>query len=205
MRFYPHAPSERIATLVQDAVVVALLVVFAWLALRVHNAIDGLAVIGEGLQRAGTSVEGGFADAAGALEEAPFVGDELADALRTAGEGTGGEAIELGRESEDRVRRTADVVGLVIFAAPALLLLFQALPARVALVRRLTAAERALAGDDPERRRLLAMRAAFSLPYDELLRHTRDPFGDLAEGRYDPLVAAAFDDVGLRPTEARSS
>jgi hypothetical protein len=43
------------------------------------------------------------------------------------------------------------------------------------------------------------MRAAFSLSAAELARHTRDPIGDLAEGRYDPLIAAAYDEAGLRP------
>ncbi len=55
-----------------------------------------------------------------------------------------------------------------------------------------------------ERRRLLAMRAVFGLPFRELLRYTRDPFCDLAAGRYDALVAAALADVGIvaRPTSA---
>ncbi len=42
------------------------------------------------------------------------------------------------------------------------------------------------------------MRAAFGLSYLTLLGYTRDPLGDLAEGRYDQLVAAALDDVGIR-------
>ena len=49
-----------------------------------------------------------------------------------------------------------------------------------------------------ERRRLLAMRAAFSLPYGQLLEYTPDPLGDLADERNDPLVAAALEDAGLR-------
>ena len=42
------------------------------------------------------------------------------------------------------------------------------------------------------------MRAAFTLPYDDLLRYTPDPFGDLAHERYDALVAAALEEVGLQ-------
>ena len=53
------------------------------------------------------------------------------------------------------------------------------------------------AGDDAERRRLLATRAAFHLPFGTLLRHTRDPLGDLAAGRHDALVAAELEDAGL--------
>ena len=55
----------------------------------------------------------------------------------------------------------------------------------------------------PERRRLLAMRAAFSLPYGQLLLYTRDPLGDLASERYDALVAAALEDAGLRADPGR--
>jgi hypothetical protein len=51
---------------------------------------------------------------------------------------------------------------------------------------------------DPERRRLLAMRAAFGLPYGTLIGYTRDPLGDLADARYDSLVSAALDDAGIR-------
>jgi len=45
------------------------------------------------------------------------------------------------------------------------------------------------------------MRAAFSLPYAELVRHTRDPFGDLAAERHDALAAAALEEAGLRLRE----
>jgi hypothetical protein len=63
-------------------------------------------------------------------------------------------------------------------------------------VRRLTDASRVLAGA-PERE--LAMRAAFALPYAQLLEWTDDPLGDLAAGRYERLVGAVLDDAGLRP------
>jgi hypothetical protein len=43
------------------------------------------------------------------------------------------------------------------------------------------------------------MRAAFGLPYGELLRFTKDPLGDLEAGRYDALVAAELEQVGLQP------
>jgi hypothetical protein len=51
---------------------------------------------------------------------------------------------------------------------------------------------------DPARRRVVAMRAAFSLRYGRLLKYTRDPLGDLAAERYDPLIAAPLEDAGLQ-------
>ncbi|MBA2537516.1 MAG: hypothetical protein H0V20_08825 [Actinobacteria bacterium] len=200
MRFYPDIPSQRAATLVSDLVVVALLVLFAWLGLKVHDTVDALAVLGQGVRDAGDAVQGGFRSAADAVEGAPVVGDDIAGGLRDAGEGTGGNVAEVGREGEERVHRTANLLGFLTFLVPALLLLFQAVPPRIALVRRLSAADRVLRAGDGERARLLAMRAAFSLPYGELLRYSPDPFGDLVAGRYDALAAAAFEEAGLRPS-----
>ncbi|MDQ3858575.1 MAG: hypothetical protein M3327_09045 [Actinomycetota bacterium] len=199
MRFYPEVAGHRAATIATDAVVLALLALFAWLGVEVHDAITQLAPLGQGVQDAGNAVRGGFEAAAGAVEGTPLVGGDIAEALRTAGEGTGGNAADLGRQGEDAVYRTANLLGILTFAVPATLLLVQALPPRVALVRRLTAADRALADPLGDRRRLLAMRAAFSLPYATLLRYTADPLGDLAAGRYDALVDAAYEDAGLRP------
>ena len=199
MRFYPDVPAQRWAMIVRDAVVVAALGLFAWLGIQVHDVVAELAVLGEGVQDAGTAVEGAFRRAADGVEGAPLVGGDIADGLREAGEGTGGNAAELGKAGEDGVHRMANLLGVLTFAIPAALLLFQTLPRRVAEVRRLTAAHRALGEANGERRRLLAMRAAFSLPYGTLLRYTPDPLGDLAAERYEPLVRAAYEDAGLRP------
>ena len=200
MRLYPDVPSRRAATLVGDAIVVTLLLVFAWLGLAVHDAVDRLGVLGEGVQATGGAVSSGFETAAEAVDGTPVVGDELADGLREAGESSGGEVTDLGERGEDSAQRLADLLGVLTFALPAGLLLLFVLPPRIELARRVTAAARVLSEPDSEEsRRVVAMRAAFALPYGTLLRYTRDPLGDLAAGRYDSLVEAAFDDAGLRP------
>jgi hypothetical protein len=199
MRLYPDVPSRRAATLVGDAIVVTLLVVFAWLGLAVHDAVDRLGVLGEGVQATGGAVSSGFETAAEAVDGTPVVGDELADGLREAGESSGGEVTELGERGEQSTHRLANLLGVLTFALPAALLLLFVLPPRIELARRVTAAARVLSEpESEEHRRVVAMRAAFALPYGTLLRYTRDPLGDLAAGRYDPLVEAAFDDAGLR-------
>ena len=83
------------------------------------------------------------------------------------------------------------------FALPALLL-SQWLPGRTAQIRKQKRRPSSSPdGLSPERRRLLAMRAAFS-PRRHLLRYTEDPIGDLEDGRYDALVA-------VRPGEMQGS
>jgi hypothetical protein len=197
MRYYPDIPSRRASTLVRDLLTVALLVLFAWIALKVHDAVDRLAVLGEGVNEAGSSVEDGFNSAADAVDGTPLVGDELADSLRSAGEESGGNVADLGQEGEDQVHQLADILGLATFFVPAILLLVRVVPSRIAQVRQLTDAERVLAAGGATRR-TLAMRAAFALPYGQLLMYTRDPLGDLEAERYDALVEAVLEDAGLR-------
>lgn len=199
MRLYPDVPSRRIGTLARDALALVGLVLLGWLGLAVHDAVDRLAVLGEGVKGAGTAVQGGFEAAADKVEGAPFVGGRIADGLRGAGEGTGGNVAALGDRGEEAAHDLANLLGVLVFALPALFLLWLWLPPRLAQARRLTAAARVLSlSGTAERERLVAMRAAFSLPYGQLLAYTRDPIGDLAAGRYDALVDAALEDVGLR-------
>jgi hypothetical protein len=205
MRLYPelHGPRARAAT--ADIASIVLLAIFVWAGVKVHGAVDRLAVLGEGVQASGGAISGGFESAAEAVDGAPIVGDDLAGELREAGEGSGGEVEELGRQGEEGAHDLALVLGFVTFALPALLVLTRWLPGRVAQVQKLRAAS-AVLGDDTteERRRLLAMRAAFSLPYGQLLGYTSDPLGDLVSERYDALVAAALEDAGLRPRSSRT-
>ena len=174
------------------------LVLFALIAIEVHDAVDKLAVLGDGVESAGNGISGGFEAAADAVDGTPLIGGELGDALRGAGEGSGGEVQELGRGGAGAAHDLANLLGILFFALPAALLLLWTLPPRIRQVRRLNAAAKVVGELSPERRRLLAMRAAFGLPYGELLRFTKDPLGDLEAERYDALVAAELEQAGLR-------
>jgi hypothetical protein len=199
MPLYPELRGPRARALVADLASIALLILFAWAGLKVHDAVDRLAVLGEGVQASGGAIQGGFDSAADAVDGTPVVGGEIAEGLRSAGEGSGGEVVDLGEQGEEGAHDLANVLGFITFALPALLVLVQWLPGRTTQIRKLRTASQVL-GDQgtPERRRLLAMRAAFSLPYGQLLAYTRDPLGDLESGRYDALVAAALEDAGLK-------
>lgn len=166
MRLYPDVSRRRFATIAYDLLLVVLLAALALIGLKVRNAVDQLAVLGEGVRKAGSAV--------------PF--------------GIGSPLEDLGRRGENDVHQLANLLALVTFGLPAVVVLWHFLPRRLDQVRRLRVAARALGGA-PERE--LAMRAAFALPYERLLLFTDDPLGDLAAGRYEPLVAAVLDDAGL--------
>jgi hypothetical protein len=198
MRLYPDTADDRGRAVAKDALVLLTLFVLAWLALKVHDTVDKLAVLGTGVHDSGEAVQNGFEKAADAVGGIPVVGGDVSGALRDAGSGTGGEVAQAGSEGEDRVHDLANLLGFLFFAIPASILLIATLPGRIRQFRDLNAADRLLDLTSEDRRRLIAMRAAFSLPARELARHTRDPLGDLAAGRYDPLIDAAYDEAGLR-------
>lgn len=198
MRLYPDTADDRGRAVARDALTILTLIVLAWIALKVHDAVDKLAVLGTGVRDTGEAVNSGFEAAGDAVSGVPVVGGELGDALRDAGSGTGGEVADAGRAGEERVHDLADLLGFLMFALPASILVVLTLPGRIRQIRELNAVQRLLDVTSEERRRLVAMRAAFTLPARALARHTKDPIGDLAAGRYDPLIEAAYDEAGLR-------
>jgi hypothetical protein len=200
VKLYPEDPERRRSRVLRDVVIVAMLVFLAWMGFWVYERVDSISVVAEGVTSAGNSVSGGFSSVADAVDGIPVVGDRLSGALSASGDATGGNVAEYGQQGEEAIHRTARLVGLLTFLIPAMLLLGLTLPGRIRGIREMADADRLLADDgDPERRRLLAMRAAFSLPVDHLLEYSEDPIGDLAAGRHDRLLAALYADAGLRP------
>ena len=199
MRLYPDIPRLRGAAMLRDLLVLVLLVLLAWLGLKVHDSVAELASVPRGVAESGGSIRDGFDAAGDAVGGAPVVGGPLGDALRDAGASAGGKITETGRAGEDDVNYLANLLGLLMFLLPAVVLLASYLPDRLADMQRLTAAARAIGPElTPERRLTLATRAAYGLSYERLMRHTRDPLGDLEAGHYDGLVAAALEEAGLR-------
>lgn len=202
VRLYPSIPSRFLGTLAGDVALILALLLFAWLGLTVHDRVDGLSSLGRGVQGAGSQVAQSFSAAAGAIRDVPLIGGQLGSGLRDAGRSSGGAVAKAGVRGEQAAHDLANLLGLLTWLIPSGLLLCQRIPSRWRQVRRLSMATHALRGaGDPERQRLLAMRAAFSLPYGTLLRHTRDPLGDLQAGKYQGLVAAELAEVGLRPSD----
>lgn len=197
---YPDRPEQRRATITGDAMAGLLLLGFAVLGWIMFDLVDQVSVVAEGVEEAGRSVQDALDQAASAAGSVPVVGDEVADALSEAGTSTGGRLAEFGEEGRRRIRRTAVAVGLVTFVGPAGVLVAAYGPQRVRQVRRLEASRRLL-GDvsEPQRRQLLATRAALTLPPEVLARYSTDPIGDLAAGRFDHLLAALFDHLGVEP------
>src|SRR4051794_7729238 len=162
MRLYPTIPLRRANTAARDGAAFVAVLFFAAIGLWVFHAVDSLQILGRGVHDAGTAVQTGFKTAADKVGHIPLAGDTIADGLRSAGQATGGNVADAGTRGEERVHRLAVLLGLLTFLLPAGVLLSNYLPRRVAQIRTLNDAARVLdGGDDPERERLIAMRAAF--------------------------------------------
>ena len=199
MRWYPTVREAFVATVIRDVAVVVAVLAFIACGIKVHDTVDKLAVLGTGVADAGGAVKSGFGSAADGVHDVPIVGGPLSDGLRSAGSGAGNPVEDAGHQGEQSAHDLATLLGVLTAAIPALLLLGNVLPGRIAQIRALTVASKVLRDPaDPARRELIAQRAAFGLPYGTLLRYTRDPLGDLETGRLDPLVAAALEDAGMR-------
>lgn len=200
MRIYPDIPRARAAAILSDVVVLVLLVLLAWLGLKVHDSVAAVASVPRGVGDAGGAIRNGFRTAGDAVADIPVAGGPLSGGLRDAGNASGGQIQAAADEGEQDVMHLALLLGLITFLLPAIAILARHVPDRLHEARRLTAASRAIGSAvSPERERTLAERAAFGLPYEQLVRYSRDPFGDLEAGRYEALVRAACDEAGVRP------
>ena len=198
MQLYPEVPDRRRWTIARDVAVVLAVVLCAWLGTRVHDRVASLGVLAEGVTSAGNGVQQGFDSVAQAVDGVPVVGDRLSGALSRSGEATGGNVASLGADGEAAVQDAARLAGLLTFGLPTLLLVGLTVPGRVRQVREMSRTRTLLGGVmTPERERLLAMRAAFSLPVEDLMEFTPDPIGDLEAGRHDRLLAALAAEGGL--------
>jgi len=199
VRLYPDIPRSRANAILGDVLVLVVLVLLVWLGFKVHDSVAELAGIPRAVGDAGGSIQRGFESAGGAVDGVPVVGDTLGEALRNAGSDAGGQIGDTAAAGVHDVNQVATLLGLLTFLLPAIAVLSSFLPDRIRDACRLTAAARAVGPAlTPDRERSLAMRAAYGLPYEQLVRYTPDPLGDLEAGRYGDLVAAALDDAGLR-------
>ena len=120
MRIYPDTPNERGRTVARDALTLLALFVLAWLALKVHDTVDKLAVLGTGVRDSGNAVQDGFGAAADAVSGVPVVGGEFGDALRDAGAGTGGNVADAGQRRRGAHPRPGQPAGLPLLHNPRL-------------------------------------------------------------------------------------
>src|SRR4051812_11977415 len=122
MRLYPSLQAPLRRTVALDVLTLVLLVLFVWLGFKVHDVVSELNALSRGVVGAGTSVQDTLQQAGDAVGATPIVGGSLRDSFQDAGRGAGGAVIEAGRRGEKGVDSAANLLGLLTWAIPSLLL-----------------------------------------------------------------------------------
>jgi hypothetical protein len=204
MRLYADRPDHRARQLAADVGLLAWAVLWVLVARAVHGAVLALAGPGEAVADLGRSISETMGSAAGAAEDVPVVGDELAspfDALGSAG----GSVTGAGQGAADAVSTLAAVLAVALVLLPVGWLLVRWLSWRLGWLREATAAERLLrygAGGTVDLE-LLAARAMATAPLPQLARL---PAGTGAGWRAgDPVALRALAGLELRRLGLRTA
>lgn len=202
-KFYSEVQPARARELLADLSTWAWVALWSVVGLRIHDAIAGFAEAGRILRGGGDNIEAAGAELGDALAGLPLVGTGIDD-VTTRTFATAGEPFQyVGGELETLLIFIARLLAVLVVAVMLVPWLSRYLPWRASRLATVRAAHRAIrrAPADvsaPVMQRFLAQRALYRLPYDELLEHTSDPFGDFAGGRYERLARAELASVGLR-------
>jgi hypothetical protein len=207
VKLWSEAPAARSKELVADVATAAWVSFWAVLASRLYATLAGYAEAGRALQQGGQNLQdvgGTVGDALGAL---PVVGPGISDLSRSGFQAAGDPFIYVGGELESLLILIAGLLGALVLAVTLIPWLTRYLPWRARRLAELRHAHHAIRRSAPDvsaakMDRFLAVRALDRLPYEALLAHSPDPFGDFAAHRYDRLAAAELASVGLLPSTA---
>jgi hypothetical protein len=198
---YAETSRIRHRQVVWDLVIVAWVVLWVVLGLRLHDLVTVLAVPGEALSDAGTSIASGADRVAGALEGAPLIGGGIAAPFTALGE-AGEDLAGVGESTRQAAQRLALWLSVVVAGVAVAVVTVPYVGWRWRWSRRATAAARFRAESGTAR--LLALRAVVNRPLHELQAISVDPLRDVEE-RPQALADLELRKLGLReqPPPAR--
>lgn len=198
MKLYADTPSRRVAQLFADLLTVAWIAGWVLLGRFVHEMISALAVPGEKMDDAGTSLSAKLLEAAGKVDDLPLVKDGIAVPF----EGAAKAADQLRAAGEAQVEAVSTIaiwlaVGVVV--VPVLMWLMVYVPLRWRFIRTATSTQRFLeAGTGAD---LLALRAISTQPLHKLVKISDNPAQAWRDGDSDvvaQLAALELRSVGLK-------
>jgi len=169
MRLYAQHPALRLRQFAADIGLLVWIVGWVVAARAVHGAVLLLAGPGQAVEDLGRSVGGSMESAAGAAEDVPLVGDELAAPFDSLAEASGS-VRGAGQSAQDAVETLATLLSVALVVLAVGWMLLRWLPWRTRWVQEATAARRVLTGTPsggPDLE-LLAARAMATAPLPRL-------------------------------------
>ncbi|MFP3713048.1 hypothetical protein [Puerhibacterium sp. TATVAM-FAB25] len=205
MKLYADTPARLIRQVAGDLLLVAWVAAWVWVGLTVHDVVLRLAVPGEQLDEAGTSLAGWLTEASTGVDDLPIVDDAVAAPFLGASSAAG-QVAAAGRAQVEAVETMALWLAVAVVLVPVLLALVVHLPLRLRFVRQATAMARALRqSTDPS---LFALRALAHQPLRAIQKVSPEPVAAWRAGDQDVierLAALELEGSGLRPGRTRRS
>ncbi|NYI79400.1 hypothetical protein [Nocardioides panzhihuensis] len=193
MKWYADTPTRRVAQLFADLLTVVWVVGWVLIGRFVHEMVSALALPGEKMDAAGTSLSERMLEAAGRVDDLPLVEDGIAAPFTGAAKA----ADQLAAAGEAQVEAVAGIaIGLAIavVVVPVLMWMLVYVPLRWRFIRKATSTQRFLeAGTGGD---LLALRAMSTQPLHKLVKISDDPVRAWRDG--DPDVVAKLAALELR-------
>lgn len=176
VKLYAEKPGTALRQLITDIMVVLWVYLWVRVSKGVYDTLEKLAVPGEKLEGAGTSLAQQLREAGGKVKRVPIAGDDLAGPFNRAGDAADGVA-EAGRQQQEVVHDVALAMSIAVLVLTLSVVVLFWLPRRLRWIERARAAARmrtSAPGKD-----LLALRALATQPLAKLVA-------------LDPDIAAAW-------------
>lgn len=205
MKLYADTPSRRVAQLFADLLTVAWIAGWVLLGRFVHEMVSALAVPGEKMDDAGTSLSAKLLEAAGKVDDLPLVKDGIAVPF----EGAAAAADQLRVAGEAQVVAVSSIatgLAIAVVVIPVLMWLMVYVPVRWRFIRNATSTQRFLeAGTGAD---LVALRAMATQPLHKLVKISDDPVKAWRDGDADVVARLAeleLKAVGLSAKRLKTS
>jgi hypothetical protein len=197
---YPDLARSRLGYIVADLAAVLWVVAWLYAGDLVYHAVMTLSTVANGVITVGQQVNDAVSHVQQAVGSLPLVGPALGKDLNPL-QGVPHAVITTGYQELQVIHYLALLLGVVVAGMPLLAVALIYLPLRQRKARGFRSLARIVrqpgANAVSATMQVLAARALYTLPYDRLLRYSRDPIGEWREGRYYNLARAAMAEEGL--------
>ncbi|HEX3629814.1 MAG TPA: hypothetical protein VHW91_05050 [Candidatus Dormibacteraeota bacterium] len=204
MRLYPDVYGRRFAWMLADVLFVGWIYLSVRAGIWVNLLILQLDALAQGVIKAGRTFDSWILSfEQGIPNGVPYLSDFLhrtAEALKTH---SGDSLISAGQAGSRAIHLLALIIAIVVASIPILFALTIYLPRRLRLIADMRGVhvtlQRALAHPEltPMMLEILAGRAIYTLPYNQLLAYSRNPAEDWYLRRFEPLARAELERHGL--------
>jgi len=204
MRLYPDVYGRRFAWMLADLVMVGWIYLCVRAGLWVNNLVLQLDALAQGVIDAGKTFDSWILSfEQGIPNSVPYLSDFLHRTAQALKVHSGDSLISAGQAGSHGIHLLALILAIIVTSVPLIFALAIFLPRRLRLIADMrgihVTLRRALAQPEltSQMLEILAGRAIYTLPYNQLLAYSHNPAEDWYLRRFEPLARAELEHHGL--------